>query len=64
MNMAWAASKPELVTKLVKLAGGDIELVHKAIRAVKMDDKPADLEKVVEYIVQHRQPISVREKVA
>jgi hypothetical protein len=61
MNMTWTSSKPELVSKLVQLAGGDIELVHRAIRANTKNDKPADLAKIVDFIVKNRKP--AREKV-
>jgi hypothetical protein len=44
----------ELVNKLVALADGDIDLVQHAIRAMSVDGKAADLEKVVAFIVQER----------
>lgn len=44
----------ELVNKLVTVAGGDIELVQKAIRTVASSDDGADLQKVVQYIITHR----------
>jgi hypothetical protein len=43
----------ELINKLVTLADGDIDLVQRAIRAISEDGK-ADLEKVVDFIVQER----------
>jgi len=52
----------ETVRKLVDLAGGDLELVSRAIRAVRQDDKPADLGKVVSYIVRQRRAPSVHEQ--
>jgi hypothetical protein len=45
----------ELINKLVTLADGDIDLVQKAIRAMSEDGKSADLEKVVNFIVQERE---------
>ena len=63
--MPWPSSKPDdLLARLVRLADGDTELVNNAIRAVKVDDKPAELDKIVEYIVRHRQRGRRREKVA
>lgn len=53
-------STQELVTKLVRLAKGDLELVHRAIRANRVDDGPADLAKVVAYIEQHRRQEAIR----
>ena len=50
-------SKPktdETLRKLVDLAGGDLTLVSRAIRDVRRGDEPADLAKVVSYIVRHR----------
>jgi hypothetical protein len=44
----------DLVSKLVALADGDIDLVQLAIRTTSEDGKAADLEKVVDYIVQER----------
>lgn len=44
----------ELVNKLVTVAGGDIELVQRAIRAVANSEAGADLQKVVQYIITHR----------
>jgi hypothetical protein len=44
----------DLINKLVALADGDIDLVQRAIRATSQDGKAADLEKVVDFIVQHR----------
>lgn len=44
----------ELVSKLVTLADGDIDLVQQAIRATSENGKSADLEKVVDFIVQER----------
>jgi hypothetical protein len=44
----------DLVSKLVTLADGDIDLVQLAIRTIADADKGADLEKVVDFIVQHR----------
>lgn len=44
----------ELVGKLVALANGDIDLVQQAIRTISEDGKAAELEKVVDFIVQQR----------
>ena len=44
----------DLVSKLVALADGDIDLVQRAIRTMSKDGKPADLEKVVGFLVQER----------
>jgi len=44
----------ELVSKLVTVAGGDIDLVQRAIRSVATSDDGADLQKVVQYIIAHR----------
>ena len=44
----------ELINKLVTVAGGDIELVQRAIRAVASSDEGADLQKVVRYVITHR----------
>jgi glycerol-3-phosphate cytidylyltransferase-like family protein len=46
--------KSALMAKLVRLAMGNVELVDDAIRSATQDDKPADLEKIVKYIVAHR----------
>lgn len=43
----------ELIGKLVALAGGDVDLVQRAIRT-KAGRRGADLEQVVQYIVAHR----------
>ena len=53
----------ELIDKLVTIADGKIELVHEAIRAcAEGPDGAADLKKVVDYIVDHRE--SVRDAAA
>ena len=44
----------ELISKLVALADGDIDLVQQAIRTASADGKPAELEKVVNFIVEQR----------
>lgn len=45
----------ELIDKLVLLADGDLGLVEEAIdRSAEGRDSIANLEKVVDYIVQHR----------
>jgi hypothetical protein len=44
----------ELVRKLVALADGDIDLVQRAVRATSKDGEAADLEAVVNFIVQER----------
>jgi hypothetical protein len=48
----------ELIDKLVVIADGNIDLVQEAIRiCAERDDKgAADLKKVVDYLVHHRQP--------
>ncbi|MEY9525105.1 3-deoxy-D-manno-octulosonate 8-phosphate phosphatase KdsC-like HAD superfamily phosphatase [Bradyrhizobium diazoefficiens] len=43
-----------LVSKLVALADGDIDLVQRAIRATSDKGGAADLEKVVQFIVEAR----------
>jgi hypothetical protein len=46
----------ELIDKLVLIANGDIELVQTAIReCAEASGDGADLNKVVEYIIAHRQ---------
>ncbi len=45
---------PELIRKLVELAGGDIDLVQTAIRIKAQPGGGADLEEVVNYIVGRR----------
>jgi hypothetical protein len=44
----------ELVGKLVALADGDIDLVQQAVRTISEDGKAAELEKVVDFIVEAR----------
>jgi hypothetical protein len=44
----------ELVRKLVALADGDIDLVQRAVRSASKDGDGADLEAVVNFIVQER----------
>ena len=44
----------ELISKLVALAGGDLDLVQKAIRVTAGPADGADLQQVVQYIVAHR----------
>ena len=46
--------KEELVNKLIALAGGDIDLVQQAVRRAAKGGNAAELETVVEYIVQQR----------
>jgi hypothetical protein len=46
----------ELVSKLVALAGGDIDLVQQAIRAAA--GRLADLEDIVEFMVRQRRSAS------
>ncbi len=50
----------ELINKLIAIANGDIDLVQKAIRAMSEDGKAADLEKVVNFIVQAREAARTR----
>lgn len=45
---------PELISKLVALADGDIDLVQRAVRSASKDDDGADLEDVVNFIVRKR----------
>jgi hypothetical protein len=52
---------PELINKLVKLAGGDIDLVQRAIRTASRDGKSADLKAVVEYIQRNAATAGIRE---
>ena len=49
---------PDLVSKLLALAGGDLDLVRRAIRAAAHDCKSADLELVVEFVVEQRKACS------
>jgi len=50
-------TKQNLIDDLVRLAGGDIDLVRDAIRSSRTrPDEPADLEQIVRYIEQHRAP--------
>jgi hypothetical protein len=51
----------ELIDKLVVIADGNIDLVHEAIREAAEGAEGADLKKVVEYIVQHREREPVKE---
>lgn len=44
----------ELVRKLVALADGDIDLVQRAVRSSSKEGDGADLEAVVNFIVQQR----------
>lgn len=44
----------ELVSKLVALAEGDIDLVQLAIRTMSRDSRAADLEQVVHFIVERK----------
>jgi hypothetical protein len=44
----------ELIRKLLELAGGDIDLVQKAIRIKAGPTGGADLQQVVQYIAEHR----------
>ena len=43
-----------LVSKLVALADGDIDLVQRAIRSTSDNGAAADLERVVKFIVEAR----------
>jgi hypothetical protein len=43
-----------VLNRLATVANGDIELVQQAIRASSKDNKPADFEDVVRYIVEKR----------
>jgi len=48
----------DLVNKLVTLAGGDIDLVQRAVRTAAGRSRSADLESVVEFIVEQRKVCS------
>lgn len=50
----------ELFDMLVQYAGGDIELVKRAIWAASEKGGPASLTKIREYIDQHKQPEKIR----
>lgn len=43
-----------LISKLMELAGGDLDLVQRAIRAKAVGRVGADLKEVVQYIVDQR----------
>jgi hypothetical protein len=47
----------ELIDQLVVIANGNIDLVHEAIREAAEGSEGADLEKVVDYIVRHRERV-------
>ena len=49
-----AMGNADLVGKLLKLAGDDIDLVQVAVRAAANGNKAADLERVVDLIVQQK----------
>jgi hypothetical protein len=52
----------ELITRLLLIANGDIELVQEAIRmSATSPNDGADLKKVVDYIVKNRQLLRQRE---
>lgn len=51
----------ELISKLVALAGGDLDLVQKAIRDTAGPADGADLQQVVQYIVTHRRETAAAE---
>jgi hypothetical protein len=51
----------ELVGKLIALAEGNLDLVQHAIRTAANGAKAADLEKVVEYIVEQRRSVVAAE---
>jgi hypothetical protein len=53
-SMLVTMQNSELVEKLMKLARGDIDLVRLAIRESARGATAADLERVVDYIVEHR----------
>jgi hypothetical protein len=42
------------LNRLANLAGGDLELVQRAIRASSENNKPAPLAKVIRYILKNR----------
>jgi hypothetical protein len=52
--MLVATRNADLVNKLLALAGGDIDLVQRAVRIAATDSKSADLEMVVNLIVEQR----------
>lgn len=45
----------ELIDKLVTIADGNIDLVQQAIRTCAENVDGADLTKVIEYIIAHRE---------
>jgi hypothetical protein len=52
--MAGTSRQTELFSKLVKLAGGDVRLVRKAIRHSAHGRDEADLDEVRAFITRHR----------
>jgi hypothetical protein len=44
----------DILGKLVRLAGGNTDLVDQAIRSVREPDKPADLQKIIDFILTQR----------
>jgi hypothetical protein len=65
-SMLVTMQNSELISKLVTIADGNIELVQKAIRAAAGPASAADLEKVVQYILAKRteRKIHIPERVA
>jgi len=55
MPVTWAKPKSDLLTKLVILARGNVDLVDDAVRTVQRSSEgPADLNQIIDYIVKHR----------
>lgn len=58
MRWPWQKKRePRIMDRLIRLARGDIDLVQDAIRYGRCDnpDKPADAQKVVEFIITNRE---------
>jgi hypothetical protein len=56
---AFRRDNAEIADKLTQIAYGNIDLVQEAIRnSQARPDLPADLERIVQYIVTHRTPES------
>jgi hypothetical protein len=49
---------PDLVSKLLALAGGELDLVRRAIRFAAQDGVSADLEDIVELIARERATVA------
>jgi hypothetical protein len=51
---ATTEDQAKILSQLAEVAGGDLELVQRAIRALSRDNQPADSKEVVRYIVRER----------